>query len=218
MGLMCYEKVYLCTSIPIKSFIMDKKSLSLHDEQFLLKRFFKGDDKAFAFIYDRYSNELMAYGMGWGIERETLKDAIQDVFCKLYFNRKSFEEAGNLKFYLIRSLKNRILDIQKSRVDTVDIANFDFCITPTVLDHLIADEERIAIERQIQSYLNILTDRQREAVYLRFIEEMEYEHIAEILDMTAPAVRKLVHRAIARIRNEDLPALLLLYISLSQVS
>lgn len=197
---------------------MDKKQLFLHDEQFLLKRFFKGDDSAFAFIYDRYSNDLMAYGMGWGIERETLKDAIQDVFCKLFFNRKSFEEAGNLKFYLIRSLKNRILDIQKSKVDTVDIANIDFYITPTILDHLIADEECLAIEQQILSYLNLLTDRQREAVYLRFIEEMEYEHVAEILDMTAPAVRKLVHRAIARIRSEEIPVLLLLYISLNQVS
>lgn len=136
----------------------------------------------------------------------------------MFFNRKSFEEAGNLKFYLIRSLKNRILDIQKGKVDTVDITNVDFCITPTILDHLIADEERLAIEQQILSYLNLLTDRQREAVYLRFIEEMEYEHIAEILDMTAPAVRKLVHRAIARIRSEEIPVLLLLYISLNQVS
>lgn len=78
---------------------------------------------------------------------------------------------------------------------------------------MIAEEERTAIERQIQQYLNLLTGRQREAVYLRFIEEMEYEEIAEVLDMTAPAVRKLICRAIARIRTEDMSLLLFLCLS-----
>ena len=69
------------------------------------------------------------------------------------------------------------------------------------------------IEKQIELYLNLLTGRQREAVYLRFIEEMEYEEIAIILEMSAPAVRKLVCRAIARIRTEELSLVMLLCIS-----
>lgn len=187
--------------------------LSLNDEQLLLNRFLKGNDEYFTLIYNRYVNQLMAYGMGWGFDREMLKDAIQDIFYKLYFNRKAFEGVTNPKSYLIRALKNRILDLQKNNIETTGLADLEFSVTPTILDNMIAEEERTTIERQIQQYLNLLTGRQREAVYLRFIEEMEYEEIAEVLDMTAPAVRKLVCRAIARIRTEDMSLLLFLCLS-----
>jgi RNA polymerase sigma factor (sigma-70 family) len=183
------------------------------DDLFLLDRFINGNDDAFTIIYNRYVNQLMAYGTGWGFDKETLKDAIQDVFYKLYFNRKAFQGVSNPKFYLIRALKNRILDIQKSNMDTTDLTELEFSVRPTVLDELIAEEERNKIEKQIELYLNFLTGRQREAVYLRFIEEMEYEEIAIILEMSAPAVRKLVCRAIARIRTEELSLVMLLCIS-----
>ena len=69
---------------------------------------------------------------------------------------------------------------------------------------MIEEEDRKTIEEQIEVYLNLLTSRQREAIYLRYIDEMDYEEIAEILNMTAPAVRKLVCRGIARLRMESL--------------
>ncbi|WP_071146206.1 RNA polymerase sigma factor [Bacteroides ihuae] len=187
--------------------------LSLDDEQLLLNRFLKGNDKDFTLLYRHYVNQLMAYGIGWGIDRETLKDAIQDVFYKLYCNRKAFEGATNPKSYLIRALKNRIIDLQKSNIKTTGLTELEFSVVPTVLDSMIAEEERETIEQQIQQYLNLLTGRQREAVYLRFIEEMEYEEIAEILDMTAPAARKLICRAIARIRTEEISLVLFLCLS-----
>jgi len=187
--------------------------LSLDDEQLLLNRFLKGNDEDFTLLYGFYVNQLMAYGIGWGIEREVLKDAIQDVFYKLYCNRKAFEGATNPKSYLIKALKNRILDLQKSNVKTTGLTDLEFSVVPTVLDSMIAEEERKAIEQKIQQYLNLLTGRQREAVYLRFIEEMEYEEIAEVLDMTAPAVRKLICRAIARIRTEEISLVLFLCLS-----
>ncbi|WP_321330733.1 sigma-70 family RNA polymerase sigma factor [uncultured Bacteroides sp.] len=182
----------------------------LIEEHLLFSQFLKGNNAAFTQIYNLYANKLMAYGLGWGFEREILKDAIQDVFYKLYFNRKAFKEVTNLKFYLIRSLKNRILDLLKQTADTTEIAEVNFFIQPSVLDELIAEEDRAMIQKQIETYLNMLTGRQREAVYLRFIEELDYEEIAIMLNMTAPAVRKLVCRAIARIREQQLSITLLL--------
>lgn len=182
----------------------DTSQLHLQDDLTLLSNFFKGDCDAFTLIYTKYANDLMAYGTGWGIDHETLKDAIQDVFYKLYTNRKSFEHAKNLKFYLIRSLKNRILDLRKASIETVNIDDIEFTIQPMITDAILEDEDRKTIEEQIETYLNLLTSRQREAIYLRYIDGMDYEEIAQLLDMTAPAVRKLVCRGIARLRTESL--------------
>ena len=146
-----------------------------HEEDpILLFSFLKGDNNAFSSIYNKYVDELFAYGIGLGFERETLKDAIQDTFFKFYTNKENI----------------------------VDVTNLPFLIEPSVLDELVANEDKAAIETEIKNLLEILTDRQKEAVYLRFIQELEYEEVANLLDMTAPAVRKLISRAIKRMRDE----------------
>jgi RNA polymerase sigma factor (sigma-70 family) len=183
----------------------DNGKVKYEDEHILLSAFLKGDKNAFPLIYNTYVDELFAYGIGLGFERETLKDAIQDTFFRFYTNKKQLKEVTHLKYYLFRMLRNRLFDIYKSvnKEDLVETTDLPFLIEPSVLDELIANEDKITLEAEVKNLLNILTDRQREAVYLRFIQEMEYEEVANLLDMTAPAVRKLISRAIKRMRDEN---------------
>lgn len=174
----------------------------------LLCSFRQGNDDAFSSIYNKYVDELFSYGVGMGFERELLKDAIQDTFVKFYTHKKQLEEIVHLKYYLFRMLKNRLLDIYKSAAvrneNSQEPSEPPFLIEPSVLDELIAGEEKKTLELKVNELLYILTDRQREAVYLRFIQELEYEEVANLLDMTAPAVRKLISRAIKRMREEGI--------------
>jgi RNA polymerase sigma factor, sigma-70 family len=74
----------------------------------------------------------------------------------------------------------------------------------TVLDNLIEEEDRREISRKIQSLLGQLTDRQREAVCLRYIYDMEYKEIAQILNMeNEKSARNLVSRAIQKLKMEN---------------
>jgi RNA polymerase sigma factor (sigma-70 family) len=178
----------------------------------ILHDFLMGSDFAFTSIYNSHVNMLLSYGTGLGFEREILKDAIQDVFMKMYLNRNQLAEIENLKFYLLRSLKNRLLDIRKSLAEVNDISDYesDFSVKTTILDEMIEEEDRIVIQQKVDRLLSALTGRQREAIYLRFIHEMEYEEIAQLLDMTPQACRKLVFRGIKRIRNENISVFLVL--------
>ena len=177
------------------------------DEKALLKQFLKGDDRAFVILYNRYVNELLSYGGGLGFDRESLKDAIHDIFCKMYANPGLVKDINNFKSYLFRALKNHLLnDLQKNTKNTsLEQEKNDFSIKVTVLDELIEDEERVNIEKTLEKCLNCLTGRQKEAIYLRFIQEMEYEAIGIQLDMTGHAVRKLISRALVRIREQQIP-------------
>ncbi len=182
------------------------------DEESLLDEFRNGDDSAFALIYNKYANELLSYGTGLGFETETLKDTIHDIFCKLYANKDSLKKIQNLKYYLFRALKNSLINLRKTQASPLDISGLElsFSVTVTVLDELIQDEDRDYVKKEVEKYLNLLTSRQREAIYLRFIQELSYEEIATLLDMSPHAVRKLTSRAILRIRKENLPVYLLL--------
>jgi RNA polymerase sigma factor (sigma-70 family) len=178
----------------------------MNTEEQVLRDFMEGSEFAFTSIYNSYADKLLSYGTGLGFGKEILEDAIQDVFVKLYFNRKQLEEVNNLKFYLFRSLKNRLLDIQKTTIETSDIDHYEvnFSIKTTILDELIAEEDKIDIQNKVNLMLGCLTSRQREAIYLRFIHEMEYEEIGKLLEMTPQAARKLVSRGIGRIREKNL--------------
>ncbi len=189
-----------------------QNNTDINDEAKLLQSFLAGNKDAFSLIYKKYVNELFAYGMGLGVDRETLKDAIQDVFYKFHENKKQLAAVNNLKYYLLRILKNRLLNIYRAEMKISDESpvELSFTIKSTVLDDLIQEEEQLAIQTKVDNLLKVLTDRQREAIYLRFIQEMEYEEIGKLLEMTPQASRKLVSRAIKRMREEQLPLLLIL--------
>jgi len=188
----------------------------MNEEQTLIKTFIAGSSYAFSQIYEKYLNVLFAYGMALGFDRETVKDAVQEVFYKLHENKKHLGKLDGLKYYLLRMLKNHLLDVYRSEIETNDIDFYEltFSIKTTVLDELITKEEQEQLQTKIDSLLNLLTNRQREAVYLRFIQEMEYEEIGKLLDLTPHASRKLVSRAVKRMREEASIAILLTIFSM----
>ncbi|GHT32746.1 DNA-directed RNA polymerase sigma-70 factor [Bacteroidia bacterium] len=183
------------------------------DDKQLIESFLSGNESAYSAIYNKYTSPLYAYGIGMGFEEEHIQDAIHDVFYKLYFNRKLLKDVENLKFYLFRMLKNRLLDIYKTQTEFYEIDEYEysFSIKATMLDDLISEEERKDLQKKVEDLMNCLTDRQSEAVYLRFMQEMEYEDIAILLKMTPHATRKLISRAIRRIREQNLPLYLLFF-------
>lgn len=182
------------------------------DDAALLGLLSKGDSTAFGLIYNKYANHLLSYGTGLGFDRDTVKDGIHDVFCKIYTSREAWGNIRSLKSYLFRSLKNTLLNTIRPEDDVVGLeqGGGDFSVKVTVLDQLIKDEDRYYVQREVEKYLGSLTGRQREAVYLRFIQELEYEEIGELLDMTPHGARKLVSRAIIRMRAHHTPIYFLL--------
>ena len=174
-------------------------------ENEILEKFLAGDDDAYTVIYHTYAKELYSYGKGLGFDHEILKDAIQDLFFKILCKRKMLAEVTNLKYYLFRALKNSLLNMARSNdFSHEELGNeSSFPIYITVLDRLIEDEERVSLEKRIQDLLSCLTRRQKEAVYLRFINEMSYDEIAGLLNMTPPSAKNLISRAIERMRKEN---------------
>lgn len=180
----------------------------------LIARLLSGDDLAFSALYEKYVNELFAYGSAWQLSEETLEDAIHDIFCKLYFDRKLLRNVGNIRLYLIKMLKNKLIDIYKTSKEMYSISEsgMEFAVKSTVVDEMILEEDRMEIQQKVDSLLSRLTERQREAVYLRFILEIEYEEIGLLLNITPQTARNIVFRAMESMREVDF-ILFLLFLS-----
>ena len=183
-----------------------KKNLD-NRELNIINRFLHGDHEAYSLLYKEHVQELFSYGKALTSNDERLKDAIQDVFYKILSNPSSLKNVQNLKYFLFKSLKS---EINKEAV----YERIDFTVNDvTILDSLIEEEERFELSQKIKLLLEQLTFRQREAVCLRYIYNMEYEEIADLLNMNnSKSARNLVSRALEHIRNEESGIFILLFL------
>jgi len=160
-------------------------------------------------LYRRYIHDLFSYALHLGFDEETCKDAIHDVFYKLCINEKLLDDVKNVRYYLFRSLKNRLLDIHKQRRGTSPLPSnaenqeLPFTIHITIEDTLIQSEEKEKMRTTLESMLQSLTARQREIIYLRYTQEYEYEEIAQLMDMAVHSCRKLIYKAITKLRSSS---------------
>ena len=93
------------------------------------------------------------------------------------------------------------------------LGRVDGGITVSGLDYIEEEEERKEIAEQIENMLCSLTGRQREAIYLRYMQELEYDEIAVLLNLTTKGTRKLIYRAIERMREQYGPVLFYFFLS-----
>ena len=160
-----------------------------------------------ASIYNRYVDDLHTYALYLGFEKEVIMDAIHDVFCKFAASEKLLQDVSNIKFYLFKSLKNRLYDIYKARKEYAELSAIDLQETPfniqvTIEDRLIDKEEQRQIKDQLSEMLDSLTERQPEVVYLRYVQEYDYAQISELLNISIHGCRKLLSKAMQNLREK----------------
>lgn len=162
-------------------------------------------DMQFIALYKFYYQDLYAYGVSLGFNTEDVKDAIQEVYLKLYFNERLCIDEKKIKFYLLRSVRNQLIDWERTKKDTSSIEEEErsFKLSVSVEESFISDEEDLLLKKRVNRTLDLLTDHQREIVYLHFIEEMPYEEIAVMLDMKIQTVRGQVFKAMEKLRKLD---------------
>ena len=164
----------------------------------------KGDEFSFSIIYNKYVEELYAYGISLGFQKENCKDAIQDIFIKIFLDRNNISKIENKSGYIFRSYKNRLIDLEKknNNKDNIDSVEDKFTIEVTILDNLIETEIANIVKEKIKKLLESITPNQREVVYLKYVVGLQHSEIAEILGIHEESARKLLYRAMEKLRNK----------------
>lgn len=184
---------------------MDAKQYHKEDTYYLWFIFLNnGSMQSFSALYDMYADELYSYGIHLGFNSDICKDAIHDIFLKLHVTRKKLKAVKNPAAYLFKSFKNLLIDSvrKESRNTDIDAFSDDFTIDITILDNMIDKEEAGMLKQKVTRMLDSLTGRERETVYLRFMFNLSYPEIGEILKINADSVKKSVYRIMEKLRKE----------------
>jgi RNA polymerase sigma factor (sigma-70 family) len=174
-----------------------------YEDQKLWNDFTTGCDRAFRLLFDKYANRLFVFGMNFTGDEETVKDCVQDLFVKLYAERGNLPPVSNVKAYLFNSLKHRLLNLQRDKVEfcTVETALAEESDDPSPESLLIMEEKALEQKREVERLFAEITPRQREILYYRYVEELPYEDICKLMQMNYQSVRNLLHRTVTKLRT-----------------
>lgn len=94
----------------------------------------------------------------------------------------------------------RLSNNRPERTELTDEVNqFTVSLSPEQL--LLDDENSVQQRQQMTYWLSFLTPRQREAIYLRFYHDMDYDEIASVMTVTNHAARNLIYEALKLLRS-----------------
>ena len=136
--------------------------------------------------------------------REIVRDTLQELFIKLYKNRKNLSTTDHIKFYLFCAFRHQLQNELAKVIPSVDITECEttFTLDQSALDQLIYDEKELNRQKKLNQLLNDLPVRQKMVIQYRFIEGLKYEEIAQLMDMNYQSVHNLLQRALNKIREE----------------
>jgi RNA polymerase sigma factor (sigma-70 family) len=173
-----------------------------------------GDMKSLQSLYDLHIQGLYAYGMMLCQDGEKVKDCIHELFLALWNNHQNVTVPRSGKAYLLVSLRRRIFDPgPKSNLRTEQIEDIEIDRITSTSDHetgwIEAQDDQERMEK-LEQAMGRITPRQREIIHMKYYQQMEYDDIAQLMNLNYQSARNLVTRALMALRREMVLILLIL--------
>ncbi len=147
------------------------------------------------------SNKLLRFAIQFLKDKEQAKDAVQDIFLKLWQKREELEKVENVEAFAMRMVRNRCLDIIRSNrtvlVEDNKIRYLNEEKTDTDREMDLSETARL-----VRHVIGKLPEVQKQVMWLRDIEQFDYDEIAKITDIEINTLRVNLSRARKKVRDE----------------
>lgn len=172
--------------------------MSKHTDSQLWNRLKQGDHAALELIYRNEMGFLYNYGKKLNNDATEVEDAIQELFIELWEKREGLSDTDHIRPYLTVAIKRKLVrKIQKRQKTQLYDNDEDIIKQEIIVDSIhIRLDEKHPQSKLVADAIQQLSKRQQEIIYLKYYGGMDYEEIAEIMDMNYQSARNLVSRAI----------------------
>lgn len=173
------------------------------DERYFLDGLRRGNPEVFEALFLHVYEDLWRFALSLVHVHELAEDTVQDVLLNLWERRENIEIKSSLASYLLAAVRRHAFrHLRKGRnedrigsawsrddvpaMGSIDIPHFD---------------ESAETRRFLKDALNSLSPVRRQVLLLRWANNLSYDEIAEIMDMSPDAVRAHVSRAYRTLRT-----------------
>jgi RNA polymerase sigma-70 factor, ECF subfamily len=171
------------------------------DERALVERCQHGDDAAFEELVDRYKD--LVYGLVYRLapERSDVDDLAQDVFLKVHRGLPYFRGEARLSTWIFRIVQNVCNEARAHRwreARQTRQRNEDTDREPGAADRAFADVE---LRDRLRKAIAKLPEQYRFVIAAHYLKGVQYEALAEMLDVPLGTVKTHLYRAKRRLRE-----------------
>lgn len=153
----------------------------------------KGSAEAFQILYKKYREGIYRFCLRMLGSESEAKDAFQDTFVKVYEHREEFY-GKHFSSWIFTIARNICLNMIRARREHDSFNEvFHAKKMPKYTD--------VGLKRYIDSAIQQLPEKLREAFILREYEECSYKEIADILDVDLSLAKVRVYRARKQLRK-----------------
>ena len=131
-----------------------------------------------------------------GLGREDIEDLLQTIFLKMYLNINNFDHTLKLSTWLYRIAHNETISHYRKRKARPVI---DYSIDEQTINSLTDSSWQTAANQviwrtQLNQALDRLSPKYRQAIILRYFEDLDYQAIADIIQQPVGTVATLLSR------------------------
>lgn len=161
----------------------------------LVKQIQLGNEDAAEELIKRYYVPILRYCKWHCPSSGAAEDLTQETFYRLFKNLSGYKDKKRFKAYLYTIADHLCIDENRKK---------RFC--PLEAESNLADDRdeilRIEDMAEISSLLSILSPEQREAVILRFGEQLSFKEIADVMECNMRTAQSRVRNALKIMRKE----------------
>lgn len=148
-----------------------------------------------------YSERIFRYAFKWTKSEDLSKDIVQEVFERLWKNRKKVEEL-KVKSWLFTTAHNLLVNFSKKKklISTEDL----------VYKEPYFNENKYELQDLLEVALSTLPTIQKSILLLRDSEGYDYKEIGDVLNLNESQVKVYLFRARKKVKNylKDLTVLI----------
>ncbi|AZI67364.1 sigma-70 family RNA polymerase sigma factor [Kaistella daneshvariae] len=141
-------------------------------------------------------DEMYRFAKRFVISSDEAEDVVQDLMLKFWQKKDDLSNFGNLKSYVMKSVKNECLNRLKH--EDVKMGFADFHQQTSEIYHVESNN----LKDQIIGFINQLPEKQKAVIHLKDVEDFDVVEIAEILEMEQNAVRVNLMRARQKVKDQ----------------
>jgi RNA polymerase sigma factor (sigma-70 family) len=174
---------------------------TLSDNALMLK-VKEGDFDKMGLLYERYHRQLYGFLYHMTKQKESSEDIVQNVFFRMLKYRNSFNGSGEFKAWMYHLARNVLSDHYKKNKKTPTMGDLHH------FEERLEEDQRVDAQMEKDQELKVLelalrnvSDENRELLILCRYQELQYQEIAQILNITEGAVKVRVHRALNQLKS-----------------
>ncbi|MEM1054108.1 MAG: RNA polymerase sigma factor [Bacteroidota bacterium] len=159
----------------------------------LVEAFRRGDEFAFAALYDRHKGAVYGYAAKMLLSKSAAEDVVQETFARAYEHRERLVSAGAFRSWVFTIARNQCLNAL-ARADREPPVREDAPPRPdlgTPFSHLLKSEQTALVQRA----LDALPPAYREVLILREYQNLSYDEIAAVTRATVSSVKSRLFKA-----------------------